>query len=257
MSATTTQRALTTRYGSQAIPLGVEYGVKDNTVGLKGTIVVLDGGYLKMGVTGTGLVCVGASLSDWDNTGTGHADGAILAGVEQGILPWNIGSAGDALTQADAGSIVYIIDNQTVGKTDGSGTRSPAGVLAWVAANGTDPQAYVVMGEFLAPFLAASTALNAIAAITSLTDNSGGTASNTIAAMTVPSALTDNTGGTASTTLAAITQVANAGSADVGPVKNALAQFAASQAQNRAALVVLLNAVASLAAKVNAIKSAA
>lgn len=39
--------------------------------------------------------------------------------------------------------------------------------------------------------------------------------------------LTDSSGGTPGATLAAITQAANAGSADVGPVKNAIASIAA------------------------------
>lgn len=40
-------------------------------------------------------------------------------------------------------------------------------------------------------------------------------------------ALTDNSGGAADATIAAITQAANAGSADVGPVKDAIADLAA------------------------------
>lgn len=45
------------------------------------------------------------------------------------------------------------------------------------------------------------------------------------AARTVPAVLTDSTGGTPGTTLAAITNGANAGSADVGPVKDAIASL--------------------------------
>lgn len=48
--------------------------------------------------------------------------------------------------------------------------------------------------------------------------------------------LTDSSGGTANGTIAAITQAANAGSADVGPVKDAIADIAADLATIKAAL---------------------
>lgn len=154
MSATTTQRAITTEFSAQPIPQGIPYGVADNTVGLKGTIGVIDSatGYLKMGVTGTGLVCAGRIDADWDNTGTGHAAGAITVPVRQGVFPFYMGTAADAITNLDIGSLCYIIDNQTVGKTDGTGTRSVAGVIAFLAPVPTDTayqQVYVQMGTYV------------------------------------------------------------------------------------------------------------
>ena len=39
-------------------------------------------------------------------------------------------SAGaDEITAADIGKVCYIVDNQTVAKTDGTATRSPAGIV--------------------------------------------------------------------------------------------------------------------------------
>lgn len=60
-----------------------------------------------------------------------------------------------------------------------------------------------------------------------------------IAAQT-QTALTDSSGGTPGATLAAITQAANAGSADVAPVKNAIASLAAELALIKADVAVAL-----------------
>lgn len=91
---------------------------------------------------------------------------------------------------------------------------------------------------------------------TALTDNSGGSATNTISVVTAPAALTNSIGGTPATTLAAVTNIANAGSADVGPVANGMNQLAVNAIADRAAIVSLTNAVASLTAKVNTLITA-
>jgi predicted RecA/RadA family phage recombinase len=54
------------------------------------------------------------------------------------------------------------------------------------------------------------------------------------AAAQTQQSLTDSSGGTASTTIAAITQAANAGSADVGPTADAIADLAAQLAKVKA-----------------------
>ncbi len=83
---------------------------------------------------------------------------------------------------------------------------------------------------------------------TALTDNTGGsTADATLAVVTAPSALTDNTTGTASTTLASISDAAT---------KNAVASLAARQAENRAAIVSLTNAVAKETKLLNELRAA-
>lgn len=57
------------------------------------------------------------------------AAGAQMVLVRQGAFPYNNGTAADALTAADAGNICYVIDDNTVGKTDGGGTRQAAGLF--------------------------------------------------------------------------------------------------------------------------------
>lgn len=60
--------------------------------------------------------------------GTTH--GLHIAGIDTGSFYLTSGADADALTQADVGATVYLIDGLHVGKTDGSATRPPAGKLA-------------------------------------------------------------------------------------------------------------------------------
>lgn len=99
-------------------------------------------------------------------------------------------------------------------------------------------------------------ATHAARAASAITDNGGGAAADgTIAVVTAPTALTDSSGGSASATLAAITNAANAGSADVGPVADAIASLAARQAENRAAIVALTDAVKELSTGINNVRT--
>ena len=46
-----------------------------------------------------------------------------------GVFRVGNSSAGDAITKADIGAACYIVDDQTVAKTSGTNTRSPAGIV--------------------------------------------------------------------------------------------------------------------------------
>lgn len=100
-------------------------------------------GYLRpvTGVFGEKVVGV-AEIGTADNFVTTGSDGDFKVKVKTGIFPFAIGSAGDALTQADVGSRVYAIDDQTVGKTDGGVRRPIAGQLVFVESS----RAYVSIG---------------------------------------------------------------------------------------------------------------
>ena len=54
---------------------------------------------------------------------------ALDVEVERGVFAFDNSTAGDAIAQADVGNNAYIVDDQTVAKTDGGGTRSIAGVI--------------------------------------------------------------------------------------------------------------------------------
>lgn len=59
----------------------------------------------------------------------GTTDGGVWVDCETGVFLLKSGTGGDALTEANAGQTVYVIDEQSVGATDGSATRPPAGIM--------------------------------------------------------------------------------------------------------------------------------
>lgn len=91
-----------------------------------GALVAINAaGFAVPGSTATGLTGAGVAEQRADNTGA--AAGAIRVRLNR--LPHCFGNSTstDAITLADVGSDCYIVDDQTVAKTNGSGTRSRAG----------------------------------------------------------------------------------------------------------------------------------
>jgi hypothetical protein len=114
---------------------GVEdYPVKASTLVYQGSLVVIDAGYLAPGRTATGLIAVGRAEERIDNSA--GAAGAISGRVKRGVFKFGNSSAGDAIAQADVGADCYIVDDQTVAKTNGSSTRSRAGKIVAVDSDG-------------------------------------------------------------------------------------------------------------------------
>jgi len=108
--------------------------VKANTKVYAGSLVVIDAGYAAPGRAATGLIAVGRAEETVDNTG--GAAGAKSVNVRQGVFPWANSADTDAIAQAQVGSTVYIVDDQTVAKTDGSSARSAAGKVIQVDTDG-------------------------------------------------------------------------------------------------------------------------
>jgi hypothetical protein len=96
------------------------------------TIGVLASGYAKMGVVATGLVAIGRIEATVDNS-AGAAGDKFLK-VMEGAYWWANATSTDTIAQADVGALCYVLDNQTVAKTDGSAARSVAGRIAGVDA---------------------------------------------------------------------------------------------------------------------------
>ncbi len=94
-----------------------------------GALVCLDAdGNATPGAAATGLRGAGRCEAFADNSAGGA--GAIRVQLRRGIFRWNNSGGGDAIASSMIGSLCYVIDDQTVAATDGSGTRSPAGVVA-------------------------------------------------------------------------------------------------------------------------------
>jgi hypothetical protein len=110
------------------------FPVKASVKPIQGGIAVLSGGYAAPGATATGLVAVGRFEETVDNTA--GSNGAISVRVRSGIFKFANSASGDLIAQSDAGVNCYIVDDQTVAKTDGTGTRSVAGKIVAVDADG-------------------------------------------------------------------------------------------------------------------------
>lgn len=131
MTAITTERDTQRRDGKQAA-----HGVLAATKVLSGTIAALTAaGFVQGGVTATTLKAVGVFDETVDNTA--GASGDVKARTRRdGWFRFANSTAGDLITIADIGTDCYIVDNQTVAKTNGTNTRSVAGKVRDVEAAG-------------------------------------------------------------------------------------------------------------------------
>lgn len=130
MTATTQDRNTPLKDG-ELIVVPVAAGVKIPA----GTLVAANAaGYATPGATSATLAYLGMADAGVDN-GAG-TDGAVGVPVRRGkAFKW-ANDGGDPVTQASLGRACYIVDNQTVAKTHGTNTRSPAGLVVGVDADG-------------------------------------------------------------------------------------------------------------------------
>lgn len=118
------------------------FGVKSAVQIMGGGLVILAAGFLRPGREGQGVdnAAKAADAATYraigiaaDSVLGGAADGAVTLDVQSGVFPFVIGGGGDAVTDADVGKPVYVIDDQTIGKTNPNSTRCVAGCLLDVA----------------------------------------------------------------------------------------------------------------------------
>ncbi|MBF0422777.1 MAG: hypothetical protein HQL73_07275 [Magnetococcales bacterium] len=107
-----------------------------------GALVVLDAdGYAKPGLTATGLITVGRAEGRVVNTG---ASGSVTVQVQRGVYLYENSAAADEITRSEVGDTCYIVNDETVAKTDAVGTRSAAGKVMAVDGDGV----WVKLGIF-------------------------------------------------------------------------------------------------------------
>jgi len=195
MAALTEGRVKTSRVLQSATQTS---GQKGSTTIYQGGIVMLDSsGYARPGATATGMIGAGVALSNggldrWANTG---ADGASDVNYDEGIFgPFINSGGGDALAAGDEGKPCYIVDDQTVAKTDNAGARSPAGRVHSVTTDGV----YIEMSRNTGRQIAEEQVLSTGQAYTQTYSTANRTVANPTAAT-----MTDNSTGAASTTVAA------------------------------------------------------
>ena len=116
---------------------GVATGVKI----FAGSLVCLSAtGVATPGAVATTLKSLGRAEETVDNTA--GADGAVTVKVKRGVFRFANSAAADEITAAEIGSDCYVVDDQTVAKTNGANTRSVAGKVFNVDAQGV----WVVFG---------------------------------------------------------------------------------------------------------------
>ncbi len=120
MTAMSQARSLTEVEGARSTA-----PVKGATTILQGALVVTENGFAVPGKVGTNLMVLGISEETVKNTG---ADGAQKVPFRRGTFGFNNHGA-DAITAGDIGKTAYVVDDQTVAKTDATGTRSAAGKI--------------------------------------------------------------------------------------------------------------------------------
>uniref|UniRef100_A0A6H1ZE98 Putative structural protein n=1 Tax=viral metagenome TaxID=1070528 RepID=A0A6H1ZE98_9ZZZZ len=107
--------------------------VASNAKIFAGALVVANAnGYAAPGSTAVGLTYLGRAEESVDNTG--GADGAATVPVRR-LSAFKWGNDG-SITQAHQGKTAYIVDDQTLAATDGTGTRSAAGRIVGIESDG-------------------------------------------------------------------------------------------------------------------------
>lgn len=125
--AALTEDRMVVRVGTELFPTKMRRLLKGGVKAIKGGFAANQAGYARPGITALNLLVFGVFTETVDNTA--GADGAASVGIERGVFAFNNSSAGDLITQADVGASCYIVDDQTVAKTNGTNTRSVAGVI--------------------------------------------------------------------------------------------------------------------------------
>lgn len=100
----------------------------------KGSLVAYSAaGLLQPGATATTLIAAGRAEETVDNTG--GAASALNCTFRRGVFQFK-NLAGDPVVQADIGKDCFIVDDETVAKTNGTNTRSVAGKVRGVDSAG-------------------------------------------------------------------------------------------------------------------------
>lgn len=123
------------RLTPQREPSDREFVVAAGAAVQQGGLVALNAaGALVPGSVATTLIAVGVALNS--------AAAGETVRVRRGCWRFENSTAGDAITATEIGKDVFIVDDETVAKTNGTNTRSRAGVCFDVDAQGV----WVIVG---------------------------------------------------------------------------------------------------------------
>lgn len=123
-----------------------EYDVLASQTIWNGSMVFLTAAGYATPTTAVGLRCVGVAQKKADNSA--GASGDIRVKVMPGVYEFHNSASSDEITIADLEKVCFVVDNQTVAKTDSAGTRAVAGIVKSIAPDG---KVRVELGERKAP----------------------------------------------------------------------------------------------------------
>lgn len=130
MPALTTARDTQRRPGVRiSVPLAAAARVFEG-----GIVCINAAGWGTKGATSTTLKAVGVAESTVDNSS--GANGDLAVEVLRGWHKFANSTSTDAITLADYGAQCFLVDDQTVAKTNGANTRSVAGIVRGVDTDG-------------------------------------------------------------------------------------------------------------------------
>lgn len=114
---------------------GLNKGLAASTKIYAGSIVCRNAsGYAVPGSTATTLKALGVATAQVDNSAGSAGDKSVQ--IAKGVYRFGNSTSGDLITIADIGNDCYIVDDQTVAKTDGISSRSVAGKVFDVDSDG-------------------------------------------------------------------------------------------------------------------------
>lgn len=99
-----------------------------------GMVQITAAGYAAAGSATIANVTIGRAEETVDNTGGANGDKSIK--VRRGIFRFGNSAAGDLIARTEIGKTVYVVDDQTVAKTNNAGARPAAGTCYDVDALG-------------------------------------------------------------------------------------------------------------------------
>lgn len=125
----------TDKYGAnQTLPQRLSIPVKASVHIYSGAAVVISGGYAAPASTATSLISAGVAEFEADNSSGSNA--ALSVDVNQGVFGFDNSASTDQILATDVGATAYWVDDHTVAKTSASSTRSAAGTIYGLTADG-------------------------------------------------------------------------------------------------------------------------
>jgi len=126
-----TQDRITPLRDGEVMPFAVGAGEE---IFLGAQVAVNATGFLVAGAAATGLTYIGRADAHVDNSGGADGDETCLVRRKKAFLFKN--SDADPVDQSLVGQPCYILDDETVAGTDGTGTRSESGTVLAVESAG-------------------------------------------------------------------------------------------------------------------------